>query len=151
MQHTLPSVPDRLRFNARGLGTGVWAALWSALWVAVLVLALGAAQMLGLVHQTLHHAGLPSAAAAATPLTAKPSQGVLAHVFSAQGDLSERVDSKDCRLYDQLGHADACAVVPWVWYAVPRPQPPLAPPEQAWVADTFTHFSARAPPASQQA
>jgi len=107
--------------------------------------------MLGLVHQTLHHAGLPSVAAAATSSIAKPSQGVLAHVFSAQGDLSERVDSKDCRLYDQLGHADACAVVPWVWHTAPKPQPPLAPPEQAWVADTFTHFSARAPPASQQA
>ena len=143
MQHTFPHVPDRLRFNARGLGSCVWA--------AVLVLALGAAQMLGLVHQTLHHAGLPTVAAAPTSLTAEPSHGVLAHVFSAQGDLSERVDSKDCRLYDQLAHADACAAVPWVWHIVPKPQPLLAPPEQAWVADTFTHFSARAPPTSQQA
>jgi hypothetical protein len=107
--------------------------------------------MLGLVHQTLHHAGLPSVAAAATSSIANPSQGVLEHVFSAQGDLSERVDTKDCRLYDQLGHSDACAVVPWVWHTAPKPQPPLAPPEQAWVADTFNHFSARAPPASQQA
>jgi len=147
MQHTLPPVPDRLRFNARGLGTGVWAALWAA----VLVLALGATQMLGLVHQTLHHSGLPSVESAANLSIAKPSQGVLAHVFSAQGDLSERVDSKDCRLYDQLGHADACAMLPWVWHTAPKPQSPLAPPEQAWVADTFTHFSARAPPPSQQA
>ena len=148
MQHTSPpSVLDRLRVNARGLGSCVWVALWAA----VLVLALGAAQMLGLVHQTLHYAGLPSVAAAATSSIANPSQGVLEHVFSAQGDLSERVDTKDCRLYDQLGHADACAVVPWVWHTAPKPQPPLAPPEQAWVADTFTHFSARAPPASQQA
>jgi len=143
MQHTLPSVLDRLRVNARGMGSCVWAAL--------LVLALGSSQMLGLVHQTLHYVGLPSVESAATLSIAKPSQGVLAHVFSAQGDLSERVDSKDCRLYDQLGHADACAVVPWVGHIAPRPQPPLAPPEQAWVADTFTHFSARAPPASQQA
>lgn len=143
MQHTLPHVPDRLRFNARGIGSCVWA--------AVLVLALGAAQMLGLVHQTLHHAGLPIVTTAVTSLMAEPSQGVLAHVFSTQGDLSERVDSKDCRLYDQLAHADACAAVPWVWHIVPKPQPLLAPPEQAWVADTFTHFSARAPPTSQQA
>jgi len=91
MQHTLPSVLDRLRVNARGMGSCVWAALWAA----VLVLALGAAQMLGLVHQTLHYVGLPSVESAATLSIAKPSQGVLAHVFSAQGDLSERVDSKD--------------------------------------------------------
>lgn len=148
MKHTSPpSVLDRLRVNARGLGSCVWVALWAA----VLVLALGAAQMLGLVHQTLHHAELSSVASTATSSIAKPSQGVLEHVFSAQGDLSERVDTKDCRLYDQLGHADACAVVPWVWHTAPKPQPPLAPPEQAWVADTFNHFSARAPPASQQA
>ncbi|NDD11553.1 MAG: hypothetical protein EB072_02640 [Betaproteobacteria bacterium] len=121
------------------------------MWAPVLVLALWAAQMLGLVHQTQHHSVLPGAASAATSSIAKHSHGVLAHVFSAHGDLSERVDSKDCRLYDQLAHADACAVVPWVWHTEPKPQPYLAPPEQAWVADTFTHFSARAPPASQLA
>lgn len=110
--------------------------------VLFLVVALLWAQMLGLAHRALHspQAGsVPLAAQAAQGATAH-APGLLAHLLAPGGDES------DCRLYDQLGHAD---VLP----ALALPSLALALPlyvSQAVLAHLFlpapAAFEARAPP-----
>lgn len=77
-------------------------AAWGCLALVLLL-----APMLGLMHGLVH--GAPDTQHAALAHSAQdhgPGQthGWLADVFSAHGDES------DCRVYDQLGHADALAV-----------------------------------------
>jgi hypothetical protein len=108
--------------------------------VLLLVVALLWGQLLGLAHRVLHspRAGLPSAVVqVAGPHHA---QGLLAHLLAPADDTS------DCRLYDQLGHADALPAVPWL--ALPPVLPLfLAPACTArLLLPAPAPFAARAPP-----
>lgn len=110
--------------------------------VLLLVVALLWAQMLGLAHRALHspQAGsVPLAAQAAQGSTAH-APGLLAHLLAPDGDES------DCRLYDQLGHADALPSLPSLALALPLP----VFLSTAVIARLFlpapTAFEARAPP-----
>jgi hypothetical protein len=71
--------------------------------LAILLPALLLAQVLGLLHATLH-AGMNGAppAAVAQPVAARPvAKGWVADLFGAHAD------APACRLYDQLSHGDA--------------------------------------------
>jgi hypothetical protein len=115
----------------------------------LLVVALLWAQMLGLVHRVLH-APTPSAAvpvlarlvpgAPALQQAVTPS-GLLDHLFSsAKGD-------SDCRVYDQLGLADALPSVALVSLQAPAPTAhEIAPLPADCGFGTFL-FEARGPPA----
>jgi hypothetical protein len=115
----------------------------------LLVVALLWAQMLGLVHRVLH-APAPSAAvpvlaqlvpgAPALPQAVTPA-GLLDHLFSsAKGD-------SDCRVYDQLGLADALPSVAVLSLPVPAPTAHgIAPLPADCGSGTFL-FEARGPPA----
>lgn len=86
--------------------------------VLLLVVALLWAQLLGLAHRVLHspQAGMsPAVAQVAGPHHAAHAPGLLAHLLAPVGDES------DCRLYDQLGHADALPAVPLLALALPLP------------------------------
>lgn len=81
--------------------------------VLLLVVALLWAQMLGLAHRALHSPQAGSAQAAQGSTAHAP--GLLAHLLAPDGDES------DCRLYDQLGHADALPSLPSLALALPLP------------------------------
>ncbi len=110
--------------------------------VLLLVVALLWAQLLGLAHRALHapQAGVVSAVAQATHGHTAHAPGLLAHLLAPAGDES------DCRLYDQLGHADVLPAVPLLALALPLP----LFLSQAVVAGLFlpapAPFEARAPP-----
>ncbi len=82
--------------------------------VLLLVVALLWAQLLGLAHRALHapQAGVVPAVAHGH---AAHAPGLLAHLLAPAGDES------DCRLYDQLGHADALPALPLLALALPLP------------------------------
>jgi len=111
--------------------------------VLLLVVALLWGQLLGLAHRVLHspRAGLPSAVVqVAGAQHAAHAPGLLAHLQAPADDTS------DCRLYDQLGHADAMPAVPWL--ALPPVLPLfLAPACTArLLLPAPAPFAARAPP-----
>lgn len=87
--------------------------------VLLLVVALLWAQLLGLAHRVLHspQAGMLPAVVqvAGSQGHAAHAPGLLAHLLAPAGDES------DCRLYDQLGHADALPAVPLLALALPLP------------------------------
>jgi hypothetical protein len=85
--------------------------------VLLLVVALLWAQLLGLAHRVLHspQAGAVSVVAQAAHGHAAHASGLLAHLLAPADDAS------DCRLYDQLGHADALPAVPLLALALPLP------------------------------
>lgn len=79
-------------------------------WFWLAVVALLAAQMLGLLHRSVH---LSPGGARAPALHASHGVGDL---FASHGDATS-----DCRLYDQLGHGDAlaCPIALPVSFVVP--------------------------------
>jgi len=110
--------------------------------VLLLVVALLWAQLLGLAHHVLHspQAGTVPAVAQVAHGHEEPASGLLAHLLAPDGDES------DCRLYDQLGHADVLPALA---------QPSLALPLPLYVAQAVlacrflpapAPFEARAPP-----
>ncbi len=111
------------------------------------VVALVFAQALGLVHGTLHAAGFGPAvaqAAAAAPAAAQAAARPDAHghgLFDGHA-----AGGAECRLYDQLGHADglafACPVLPPHGAAQPPAPVPARPAEPVF----FAAYAARAPP-----
>jgi hypothetical protein len=115
----------------------------------LLVVALLWAQMLGLAHRVLH-APAPSAAVpvlaqlvpggAALEQAVTPA-GLLDHLFSpAKGD-------SDCRVYDQLGLADALPSVAVLSLPVPVPTTHETAPLPADCGSSTFLFEARGPPA----
>ncbi len=110
--------------------------------VLLLVVALLWAQLLGLAHRVLHspQAGAVSVVAQAAQGYEAHATGLLAHLLAPAGDES------DCRLYDQLGHADVLPALALLALALPLP----IFISQAVVAGLFlpapAPFEARAPP-----
>jgi hypothetical protein len=157
----LPStwpLPVRQRRGQAARGQTAW--LW------VLVLALLAAQTLGLAHRVLHGVvPAPEGASVPAAMATTPVAGTGAFAFAAplhwHAD-GERCDpseahadpwhdhdagSAECRLVDQLAHADLCGAVPL--------QLPLAPTGERWTmpgaaadppARACADYLARAPP-----
>jgi hypothetical protein len=138
------------------------AALGQAAWLWALVLALLAAQSLGLAHRLLHGAPADDAGTSRpATLAAGPVYVALAAPLHRHAD-GERCDprqahadpwhdheagSAECRLVDQLAHADLCSAAPV--------QPPLAPAGERWAmpgaaaeppARGCAHYLARGPP-----
>jgi hypothetical protein len=125
---------------------------WRA--VACLVAALLLAQWLGLAHGIAHadhaahrhhHAhgaapGGPAPIAFSEPLA--PT-----HWLGGQGLFDDHEDESQCRLYDQLSHADLIAS--WLALPIPSALPQRALPSHgAWhLAAQATGFLARGPPA----
>jgi hypothetical protein len=106
----------------------------------LLLLALVLAPFLGQVHRVLH-TGAP-ATALAHAADGSHAHGGLASLFG------DHVDGNDCRLYDQLGHADLACGVPAP--ALPLPVVPafvLAWREGEALARFAALFDARGPPA----
>lgn len=85
--------------------------------VLLLVVALLWAQMLGLAHRALHspHVGSVPVAHMAQGATVAHAPGLLAHLLAPDGGES------DCRLYDQLGHADVLPALALPALALPLP------------------------------
>lgn len=86
--------------------------------VLLLVVALLWAQLLGLAHRVLHspQAGMsPAVVQGAGSHHTAHAPGLLAHLLAPAGD------ETDCRLYDQLGHADVLPALPLLALALPLP------------------------------
>jgi hypothetical protein len=105
-------------------------------WLWLAMLALLAAQMLGVLHRSVH---LPFAG----------KEAVLAHAGHGVGDLfaSHGDHSPDCRLYDQLGHGDAMAGVPLLAVSFVVPAYVLHATLGQALARWAALFDARGPPA----
>ena len=121
-----------------------------ALWAVVaLVLALVAAPFLGQVHRVLH-AGAPSIGQPASAASVAAAASSLAHAHASPGvaDLfGTHGSSSDCRLYDQLGHADlGCGVASLALPAVLVAAPLMVLREGAVLARRAALFDARGPP-----
>jgi len=108
----------------------------------LLVVALLWAQLLGLAHRVLH-----SPQVGAVPVVAHVVQGheahapgLLAHLLAPAGDES------DCRLYDQLGHADVLPAMPLLALALPLPLFLSQAVATGLFLPAPTPFEARAPP-----
>lgn len=76
---------------------------WRRVAWCVLALVLLAAQTFGQLHQQVHAHGLQPVLAAAQPEAA--DSGGIAQFFAAH-------DAGDCRLFDQLSHADSLPAMP---------------------------------------
>ena len=83
-------------------------------WLAALLLA---AQALGLAHRVAHATGLPSAVAVQAAALAIGSADAPAHGDAGAG---HEAGSADCRLIDQLAHADALCGSGYSPPALPR-------------------------------
>jgi hypothetical protein len=98
-----------------------------------LVCALLLTQALGLLHRVKHADGPPSA-------HAEHSHGVLEALFA------QHHDEGDCRIYDQLSHADGVGF----GFVEPGAMSPLQQPLQAlpmpWLAAQAAGYLARGPP-----
>ncbi|MBK1613236.1 hypothetical protein CKO44_07090 [Rubrivivax gelatinosus] len=104
-----------------------------------LVLALLTAQWLGLAHTVLHAGGTNAATVAAA--AADGPRGGLESLFAGHGK-----GSGDCRLYDQLGHAEPIPPAAVVTAAL-LPCPPQALPYAARLAlAEGAPYAARGPP-----
>lgn len=66
-----------------------------------------AAQALGLAHRVAHAPGLPAAVVVQAAQTSQTSQTAVAAPADAPADAQHEAGSADCRLIDQLAHADA--------------------------------------------
>lgn len=99
----------------------------------LLVCALLLAQMLGLLHRVQHAGGLPLAARAET--------GWHASLFDTHHDAS------DCRLFDQLSHADAPGFVLAPMLPAPVHTAPAVAPAPTEPAPQRCVYFARGPPA----
>ena len=132
-----PCTPFRSDRAPAASGPPAWLPAWL---VAGLLAALLLAPWLGAVHAVLHGAPVPSAAVARAGTEAVRDQGLL-RLFGGH------THDGDCRLYDQLAHADGLQSVA----ALP---PLLLPPVAtlAWHAGECLRrwaalFDARGPPA----
>ena len=106
---------------------------------SIAVLALLLAQAIGLAHGIAHphsHGGLPSATAAVT---------VAADASTWAGGLHDD-GSLQCRLLDQLSHADALTPTLSLLSAPPSVQTPAAPMRVAPCARVAPAYLARGPP-----
>lgn len=104
-------------------------------WAFVFAFALLAAQWLGLAHAVLHPQ-LPAHAAAAHA----PAHG-LGALFAGHDD-----GSGDCRLYDQLGHAEPLPPALPVLDTLPAAPPRVAAGTSHDATASGTPYAARAPP-----
>jgi hypothetical protein len=100
----------------------------SAAFATALVAALLLAQALGLVHRVWHAPGLAGPEAAA---------------FDGHAH-----DTPECRLIDQLAHADGLAGADFVPALPPRPAPLATPPRSPALAAQAAGALARGPPAA---
>lgn len=107
-------------------------------WLLAAVLALLAAQTLGLAHRVVH----PGVSA---PVHSHDHAHDHAHE-SADGLFADHDDAPDCRLYDQLSHADSLPVLPLAVAALLVPAFLLACREGETVARHVALFQARGPP-----
>lgn len=104
------------------------------IWLPPMLAALLFAQMLGLVHRVAHaHAGTP------TVVAAVPHAATL---FEAHSDASP-----ECRLYDQLMHADLVFGASLAVEALPALPPQAACIPAGRLAPQAAGFLARGPPA----
>jgi hypothetical protein len=124
--------------------------------VALLVLALGLASTLGLMHRTLHthgpEPGVMAVAVAAVATTDHAADAAephgLAHVLKllfaghSDGDLQ-------CRLYDQLAHGSALPSLPLLWLPVVLPTAVFDFMQGQALVRWVLLFDARGPPAAR--
>jgi hypothetical protein len=107
--------------------------LWALCW----------AQLMGLVHQYLHHHAPPSHSPSVQQVPHEAQHD--AHGLEALFVLPHS-EGKACPLFDQLGHADACLVASTAFVPAPLVQAcPVCASGQAFAAEA-AGYSARAPP-----
>ena len=117
-----------------------------------LLLALLVAPLLGQVHRTLHGGSAAVASAAASVAAAEAKQQVrgestLVHSGHGLERLFGSHDSAgDCRLYDQLGHADGTSCVPTLALPAVLPAFFFTTLQGDFVARFAALFDARGPP-----
>lgn len=122
---------------------------WRQPLALLLLLALLWAQQLGLAHRVWHvpHAGLLASETEATDglhESALPAPtGLLAHLLG-----SEQADP-DCRVFDQLGHADSLPAMPVLALAALPPLFLAPAPYLRLALAAGAPFAARAPPAAR--
>lgn len=118
---------------------------WRQPLALLLLLALLWAQQLGLAHRVWHvpHAGLLASAAVAQDAPQHEPAGLLAHLLG-----SEQADP-DCRVFDQLGHADSLPAVPALALAALPPLFLAPAPYLRLALAAGAPFAARAPPATR--
>ena len=119
---------------------------WALGPVLLLACALLWAQALGLAHRMVHGPQLSSLHALA-PATAPASAagGVVADGFLAQLFAGHQADS-DCRVFEQLSHADTLPAVPLLALPALAPLPPLAVVAESLFIRLVRPFQARGPP-----
>lgn len=120
---------------------------WALSPVLVLACALLWAQALGLAHRIVHGPQLTSLHAVSQPAGAYASGagGVVADGFLAQLFAGHQGDS-DCRVFEQLSHADALHGVPLLALPALAPLPPVAVAAGGLFIRLVLPFQARGPP-----
>lgn len=118
---------------------------WAVLWALVLAMLLAPA--LGRVHQVLHPAALPGAAAQMVGSGAAADPGASGHWLLA---LFAGHEHKDCLLLDQLSAwAGPPAAGPQLPAAMPQ-EPPAQVHARIVAGGSAAYFDARAPPAASR-
>jgi hypothetical protein len=117
--------------------------------VWLLLLALVLAPLLGQVHRTLH--GASASAASFTHVAGVGPEVLAVDHLAHSGHGLERLfgshdSAGDCRLYDQLGHADGAACVPALALPVVLPAFFFTTLQGDFVARFAALFDARGPP-----
>lgn len=120
---------------------------WALSPVLLLACALLLAQALGLAHRIVHGpqlGGLPAVSQPAAVNAAGTGAGV-ADGFFAQLFAAHQADS-DCRVFEQLSHADTLPAVPLLALPALAPLPPLAAAAAGRFICLLLPFQARGPP-----
>jgi hypothetical protein len=112
-------------------------------WVGLMLVALLATQMLGLLHRVTHGYGVASVGASVDALGIKAAPAI----NPLQALFGQPTADRDCRLFDQLSHADMAGFEPVdVMSRVPADRPPTA--HATWhLASQAVGAPARGPPA----
>jgi hypothetical protein len=119
---------------------------WALGPVLLLACALLWAQALGLAHRIVHGPQLGGLHALAQPAVAAPdATAVVADGFLAQLFAGHQADS-DCRVFEQLSHADTLPVLPLLALPALAPLPPLAVVAASLLIRLVLPFQARGPP-----
>lgn len=120
---------------------------WAFSPVLLLACALLWAQALGLAHRIVHGPQLASLHAVSQAATAEVSAAgaVVADGFLAQLFAGHQADS-DCRVFEQLSHADTLPAVPLLALPALAPLPPVAVAAAGRFICLRLPFQARGPP-----
>lgn len=114
------------------------------MWIWILSAGILLSQTVGLLHQVVH---APSGHPPAMAFTASPAQTDHGLNWLAKLFADHKKDSGDCRLFDQLAHADLLPTVATMALPVVPPAFVLLRLEGEAVARWASLFDARGPPA----